>query len=73
MENSSNNKLTKKVNEPETIYKTKSEAKEVDAFDHLPTHVKERLEIALQESEKGLGKPHAQVMAEMKRKFNWSL
>ena len=62
--------MQKKVNEPETIYKSKSE--QVDAFDYLPAHVKERLEKALQESAKGLGKPHAQVMAEVKAKYNLS-
>lgn len=73
MENSSNdNQSKKKVNQPQTVYKSKSTTNEVDAFEHLPNYVKERLELALQQSEKGLGKPHAQVMAETKRKFNLS-
>lgn len=72
MENSSNNKPPKKVNEPEIVYKSKSEIEEADAFQHLPNYVKERLELALQESEKGLGKLHAQVMAEVKAKYNFS-
>ena len=72
MENSSKNNPPKKVNEPETIYKSKSETEQEDAFDYLPTHVKERLEKALEESAKGLGKPHAQVMAEVKARYNLS-
>lgn len=72
MENSSKDNRSKKVNKPENVYKSKSDTKEVDAFDQLPTHVKDRLEIALQESEKGLGKPHAQVMAEVKAKYKLS-
>ena len=70
MENSSKNNSDKKINEPETIYNSKSETEQVDAFDYLPDHVKERLEKALQESAKGLGKPHAQVMAEAKARYN---
>ena len=72
MENSSNNKPLKKVNEPQTAYKSISETKEVDAFEHLPSHVKERLKLALQESENGLGKSHAKVMEEVKAKYNFS-
>ncbi len=72
MVNPSKNNLQKKVNEPETIYKSKSETEQVDAFDYLPAHVKECLEKALQESAKGLGKPHAQVMVEVKAKYNLS-
>lgn len=64
MENSSNNKPPKKVNEPETELE--------DAFDYLPAHVKERLEKALKESAKGVGKPHAQVMTEVKAKYKLS-
>ena len=70
MENPSKNNSNKKINEPETIYKSKSETEQVDALDFLPDHVKERLEKALQESAKGLGKPHAQVMAEAKARYN---
>jgi hypothetical protein len=70
MENSSNNKPPKKVNEPETVYKTPSEIEKEDAFDYLPAHVKERLEKALKESAKGVGKPHAQVIAEVKARYN---
>lgn len=72
MENPSKNNSQKKVNEPETIYKSKSETEQGDAFDYLPTRVKERLEKALEESAKGLGKPHAQVMAEVKARYNLS-
>jgi hypothetical protein len=72
MENPSKNNLPKKVNEPETVYKSKSEMEQVDAFDYLPAHLKERLEKALQESAKGLGKPHAEVMAEVKARYNLS-
>jgi hypothetical protein len=72
MENPSKNNPDKKVNEPETVYKSKFGTIQVDAFDYLPAHVKERLEQALQESAKGLGKPHAQVMAEVKAKYNLS-
>lgn len=72
MENSGKNNQPKKVNEPETVYKSKSETKEADSFDHLPNYVKERLELSLQESEKGLGKPHAQVMAEVKARYKLS-
>lgn len=70
MENSSKNNPHKKVNEPETVYKSKSE--QVHTFDYLPAHVKESLEKVRQESAKGLGKPHAQVMAEVKVKYNLS-
>jgi hypothetical protein len=72
MENSSKINLPKKVNEPETIYKAKIKTEQVDAFDYLPNHVKERLEQPLQESAKGLGKPHAQVMSEVKAKYSLS-
>lgn len=72
MGNPSNNNPPKKVTEPETVSKSKSETEKVDAFDYLPAHVKVRLEKALQESAKGLGKPHAQVMAEVKARYNLS-
>ena len=70
MENSSKNNVGKKVNEPETAYQSKAKTEQSDAFDYLPTYVKERLERSLEESAKGLGKPHAQVMAEVKAKYN---
>ena len=72
MENPLNKKPPKKVNEPETVYKSQSETELEDAFDYLPAHVKERLEKALKESAKGVGKPHAQVMAEVKAKYKLS-
>ena len=70
MENNSKQNSSKKVHEPATVSKPKTKTEQSDAFDYLPTYVKERLEKSLQESEKGLGNPHAQVMAEVKAKYN---
>lgn len=66
LKNLQKNNYYKKENEPETVYKSKSKREIVDAFEHLLIHVKQRLEFALQESGKHLGKTHAQVMEEAK-------
>ena len=67
MENPSNNKPTKKVNEPETVYKSKFEIeKEEDSNSVL----NKLLEIGLKQIENGETRPHEEVMAEMKLKYN---
>lgn len=68
MENSSNNKPPKKVNEPEIVYKSQSEIEEQESNSIL----NQLLEIGIKQCENGETRPHEEVMAEMKRKFNWS-
>ena len=69
MENSSNNKPPKKVNEPETVYKSQSEIEKEEDSNSI---LNKLLEIGLKQIENGETRPHEEVMAEMKRKFNWS-
>lgn len=66
MENPSNNKPTKKVNEPETVYKSISEIEEEESNSIL----NQLLEIGLKQIENGETRPHEEVMAEMKLKYN---
>lgn len=56
-----------KVEEPATAYNL--ESKTVEDFELHPVLL-QLLEIGLKQSEQDLGKPHAQVMAEMKLKYN---
>lgn len=69
MENSSNNKPPKKVNEPETVYKSQSKIEKEEESNSI---LNQLLEIGIKQCENGETRPHEEVMAEMKRKFNWS-
>lgn len=69
MENSSNNKPPKKVNEPEIVFKSKSEIEKEEESNSI---LNQLLEIGIKQCENGETRPHEEVMAEMKRKFNWS-
>jgi hypothetical protein len=69
MENPSNKKPTKKVTEPETVYKSKSEIEKEDESNMI---LNQLLEISIKQCENGETRPHEEVMAEMKRKYNWS-
>lgn len=67
MENSSNNKPPKKVNEPETVYKSQSEIEKEDESNSI---LNQLLEIGLKQIENGETRPHEEVMAEMRLKYN---
>jgi hypothetical protein len=67
MKNSSNNKPPKKVNEPETVYKSQSEIEKEDESNSI---LNQLLEIGLKQIENGQTRPHEKVMAEMKLKYN---
>ncbi len=67
MENSSKNNPQKKVNEPETVYKSKSE---IDNEEESNSVLNRLLEIGLKQIENGETRPHEVVMAEMKLKYN---
>ena len=69
MENSGKNNPPKKVNEPEIVYKSQSEIEEEENSNSI---LNQLLEIGLKQIENGETRPHEEVMAEMKRKFNWS-
>ena len=69
MENPSKNNSRKKVNEPETAYKAKSEIENQEDSDSV---LNQLLEIGLKQCENWEIRTHDEVMAEMKRKFNWS-
>ena len=69
MENTSNNNPSKKVNEPETVYTSKSETDNDEESDSVLNRL---LDIGLKQIENGETRTHEVVMAEMKRKFNWS-
>ena len=58
-----------KVEEPATAYNL--ESKTVEDFELHPVLVK-LIEIGKAQSEQGLGRPHAQVMKEMKKRYNLS-
>ncbi len=73
MENSN-----KKYQKPDSIYKVEEpatdynlESKTVEDSELHPLLVK-LIEIGKAQSEQGLGKPHAQVMKEMKKRYNLS-
>ena len=59
-----------KFQEPISDYQV-NENSEVDS-DEIHPVLKQLLEQSLKEADKGLGIPHEEVMAEIKRKFNWS-
>ncbi len=40
-----------------------------DYWNNLPAHVKESIEIGIQESKQGLGRPHEEVMKELRSKY----
>ena len=67
MENFSNNKPPKKVNEPETVYKSQSEIEKEEESNSI---LNQLLEIGLKQIENGETRPHEEVMAEMKLKYN---
>lgn len=59
-----------KFQEPISDYQV-NENSEVDS-DEIHHVLKQLLEQSLKEADKGLGIPPEEVMAEIKRKFNWS-
>ncbi|SEG12906.1 hypothetical protein [Flavobacterium urumqiense] len=64
------NEKSQSVEEVTVLYQSKSdlETENQDGFwDELPEQVKQLIEIGLKQSEQGLGKPHSQIMAEVKR------
>ena len=67
MENSSNNKPPKKVNEPEIVYKSKSEIEKEEDSNSI---LNQLLAIGLKQIENGETRSHEEVMAEMKLKYN---
>ena len=67
MENSSNSKPSKKVNEPETVYKSQSEIEKEEDSNSI---LNQLLAIGLKQIENGETRPHEEVMAEMKLKYN---
>ena len=69
MENTSKNNPPKKVTEPETVYKAKSEFENQEESNSV---LNQLLDIAIKQCENGETRPHDEVMAEIKRKFNWS-
>lgn len=67
MENASKNNPPKKVNEPETIYKSKSET---DNEEESNSVLNRLLEMGLKQIENGETRPHEVVMSEMRLKYN---
>lgn len=67
MENSSNNKPSKKVNEPETVYKSQSEIEKEEDSNSI---LNQLLAIGLKQIENGETRPHEVVMSEMRLKYN---
>ena len=67
MENQSKNNPPKKVNEPETVYESKSEIENQEDSNSVLNRL---LEIGLKQIENGETRPHEVVMAEMKLKYN---
>ena len=74
--NSKKYKATEKsqsVGEEAVLYQPKSnlDAENQDDFwDEIPEQVKQLIEISLKQSNQGLGKPHSQIMAEVRKKYN---
>ncbi|TDE30275.1 MULTISPECIES: hypothetical protein [Flavobacterium] len=67
------NEKPQSVEEEAVLYQSKSDLEienQDDFWDELPEHVKQLIEIGLKQSEQGLGKPHSQIMAEVKKKYN---
>jgi hypothetical protein len=62
-----------KVEESATLYRSKidleKENSDID-WDNLPEILQQLLEKGIKQCEEGQTKPHAQVMAEMKARFN---
>lgn len=61
------------MGEEVVLYQPKSnlDAENQDDFwDEIPEQVKQLIEISLQQSNQGLGKPHSQIMAEVRKKYN---
>lgn len=63
------NKRINKVEEPTDLYQTTPESKK--ASEELNPILVQLLEIGLKQIELGETKPHDQVMAEMKKKYNF--
>jgi hypothetical protein len=60
-----------KVEEGATLYRSKTELeKENSDWDTLPEILQKLLEKGIKQCEEGQTKPHVQVMAEMKARFN---
>jgi hypothetical protein len=65
------NEIEKKllqVNESQAVYSIESKAD--DEWNSLPEKLKQLLEIGIKQCEKGETRPHEEVMAEMKLRFN---
>jgi hypothetical protein len=61
------------VGEEAVLYKPKSNLDaeiQDDFWDEIPEQVKQLIEISLKQSNQGLGKPHSQIMAEVRKKYN---
>ncbi|CAN1571524.1 hypothetical protein MCETHM1_03253 [Flavobacteriaceae bacterium] len=62
-----------KVEESSTMYKSKIDLEKENPdmdWDNLPEILQQLLEKGIKQCEEGQTKPHAQVMAEMKARFN---
>lgn len=74
--NSKKYKATEKsqsVGEEAVLYQPKSNLDaeiQDDFWDEIPEQVKQLIEISLKHSNQGLGKPHSQIMAEVRKKYN---
>lgn len=67
MENSSKDNQSKKVNEPDTVYKSQSEIQKEEESNSI---LNQLLEVGLKQIENGETRPHEEVMAEMRAKYN---
>ena len=67
MENNSKQNSSKKLHEPATVYKSKSE---IESEDDSNSILNQLLEIGLKQIENRETRPHEVVMAEMKLKYN---
>lgn len=62
-----------KVEESSTMYKSKNDLEKENSdmdWDNLPEILQQLLEKGIKQCEEGQTKPHAQVIAEMKARFN---
>ncbi len=59
------------VKESETIYKTKQELIQQENTPEQEILLRKLLKLGLKQSEMGLGRPHKEVWAEMKLKYNF--
>lgn len=67
-----NSKITNTVEEPATIYETvvnHENSTMIDAWEELPIHVKNSIELGLKQSEKGIFLTHEEVMSNLKEKY----